>query len=658
MHGRSDPKQAPRGDSGATALAGEDEAGPARVRVTALMAFAVAFTLFAHWPALSARALSIDDDQYLTSNTRVRNPSWESVGRFFGEVFSPTSIAGYYQPLTMTSLMLDYAAAGDVNNLRPFHRTSLTLHAANTALLILLLHKLLGNSWVAAMVGLLFGVHPMTVETIPWVGERKTLLAAFFALWCLIAYVRHARRGGRRAYAACLALYVLALMSKPTAVPIPAVLVLLDFWPLRRLSLRALLEKVPFLIVAAVSAIVVVISQRHQELAALSSLSTGQTLLLICHNLMFYPWHMIWPVQLSSFYAFPEDISLSNGLLLAAVAVTLGTTAVLLISLRWTRALLTGWLCFICLLAPTLLNKSYSPCVAWDKYAYLPAVGLLLTLAWALERVWSRAGGRTGRTVLMGIVLVVATLLVIGTRGQLRHWRTTRALCDYTISVSPRAYSFYHHRGNLRREMGDLDGAYADYTQAIDLCPNYAGAYSNRAIVLASKGDYDGAIADCTQAISISPRLAAAYGNRALAFQGKGDWDAAIRDCTVAIELNRMDASAYNNRGTAYARKGESERALADLRAAARLEPNQPAYRRNLGNAFLLRKDFLHAIAEYGRAIALDPADASAYSARAAACCAVGQYDQAWADVRALRRLGAEPPPEVLEILMNAKPGE
>ncbi len=659
MHGRSDPKKAHRNHSAPTVLTGKGGTGSSpRRRLIVLMAIAVGLTLFAHWPALSARALSIDDDQYLTGNTLVRNPSWESLRRFFSEVFSPTSIAGYYQPLTMISLMLDYAVAGDVNNLRPFHRTSLALHAANTALLILLLYMFFTNPWAAAMIGLLFGVHPMTVETIPWVGERKTLLATFFALWCLIAYVRYARSGGWTAYTACLALYALALLSKPTAVPIPVVLVLLDFWPLRRLGRRALFEKAPFFVLAGLSAVVTFISQRHQELGASGSLSAGQTFLLICHNLVFYPWHMVWPVHLSSFYAFPEDISLSNNLLLTAALITVATFAILSISLRWTRALLTGWLCFVFLLAPTLLNKSYSPCVAWDKYAYLPAAGLLLVLAWALGRLWSRVNRRAGRPLLAASVLVVAALLTVGTRGQLTHWRTTQALCDYTIAVSPRAFSFYHHRGNLRNAVGDWAAAYADYSRAIELNPDYAGAYSNRAIALASQGDHDGAIADCTRAIEIDPRFAAAYGNRALAFQSKGDWDAAIRDCTTAIELNRTDASAYNNRGTAYARKGDYDAALADFRRAVDLRPNEAAFRRNLANAYLVREEFPYAVTEYSRVIALHPTDASAYSGRAAAYCGVGQYDRAWADVQTLTRLGAEPPQEVLKILMESMPSK
>ena len=188
--------------------------------IALIVAVCVAVVI-AHWPALSANALSFDDTQYLTENLLVQSPGWASAKQFLTEVLEPSTVRGYYQPLTMISLMVDYALGGRADNLMPFHRTSLILHAANTALVIVLLYLLFGQAPVAAAVGLLFGLHPMTVEPIPWMSERKTLLAAFFALCCLVAYVRFKHKGNWRLYVCCLVLYLLALMSKPTSVPLP-----------------------------------------------------------------------------------------------------------------------------------------------------------------------------------------------------------------------------------------------------------------------------------------------------------------------------------------------------------------------------------------------------------------------------------------------------
>ena len=161
------------------------------VLLAVLITCVCAAVIAVHWPALSAQALSFDDNQYLVNNTLVKSPSWFSAWKFLSQVLEPSTVGGYYQPLSMISLMLDYSLGGRVENLLPFHRTSLALHAANTALIIVLLYLLFGEVWIAAAVGLLFGLHPMTVEPIPWVGERKTLLAAFFALWSLFFYLRY-----------------------------------------------------------------------------------------------------------------------------------------------------------------------------------------------------------------------------------------------------------------------------------------------------------------------------------------------------------------------------------------------------------------------------------------------------------------------------------
>ena len=218
--------------------------GPRRGGEGALAAALVAALVIAvHWPMLGARALSLDDSEFVTNNPLVTRPGWGSAGRFFGEVLSPSTVEGYYLPLSMTSLMLDYAAGGRPDDLRAFHRTSLALHALNAALLVVLLVQLFGATVPAAIAGLLFGLHPLTVEPAVWVGERKTLLAAFFAFASVACYVRHARGGGRAWLPASVALHLLALLSKPTVVTLPLLLVLVDLWPLRRLGPRTLIEK-------------------------------------------------------------------------------------------------------------------------------------------------------------------------------------------------------------------------------------------------------------------------------------------------------------------------------------------------------------------------------------------------------------------------------
>jgi hypothetical protein len=310
--------------------------------------------LVAHWPVLSARAFYIDDEEYITQNALVQNPGWHSAKRFLTEVIRPSTVRGYYQPLTMISLMLDYAAGGRPDNLLAFHRTNLSLHAANTALLVILLYLLFGNIWAAAAVGLLFGTHPMTVEPIAWLSERKALLSAFFALWSLLFYVLFTRSSGKKFYAACLFTYLLAVLSKPTSVPLPFVMLLMDYWPLNRLIImgrlnrKTLLEKLPLLVLLILFAVITLISQ----ILAGGISFPGQPhhkllnpLLIFCHNLVFYPCKMLWPANLSAFYDYPRPFALSNPTVLAAVVASVVLIVILVVSLRWTRSLMVDFPC-------------------------------------------------------------------------------------------------------------------------------------------------------------------------------------------------------------------------------------------------------------------------------------------------------------------------
>jgi len=543
--------------------------------VLAILAVLVAGAVtFAHRPVLEARALCIDDQDYLTANRLVQHPSWESAGRFLKEVLRPSTVGGYYQPLTMISLMLDYAVAGRPDNLRPFHRTSLILHVANTLVIMWLLYALFGRPWIAAAVALLFGVHPMTVETIAWVGERKTLLATFFALPCLLAYVRYARRGGWKSYLACLVLYVLALMSKPTSTPLPLVMLMLDFWPLNRLSRWTVVEKAPFLLTAGVFAIITIVSQGHIELSAIHPLSAGQTFLLICHNLVFYPQHMVWPAHLSSLYPFPEDISLSNGILLANVIVFAAMLLLLLISLRWTRAFLAGWLCFFALLSPTLLNLGYSPSIAWDKYAYLPTFGVLLILGRVLDWLagdWTRSRF-AWRAVALGASLVAAAgMLAISTRHYLREWQTSERHCFYMLRLAPNSANVLNHCGNVLDTDKQYERAIECYTRAIELAPGLEYAYNNRGNTYNTLQRYDLAIQDYDKAIALKPDYATAYCNRANTFSDMGRYDEAVRDYTKAVELKSGYADAYHNRAIAFFYLQKYDQAWADIGMFRRL---------------------------------------------------------------------------------------
>ena len=661
--------------------------------VLALLVLVVAgVTLFAHWPVLSAQALFFDDEEYMTENSLVQHPSWTSAGRFLREVLAPSTVQGYYQPLTMISLMVDYSVAGRPDNLRPFHWTSLGLHIANTMLVAIFIYLVFGQPWVAAMVGLLFGVHPMTVEPIPWVSERKTLLATFFALSTLVVYIRHARRPNWKPYLTCLVLYILALMSKPTSTTLPFVLLLLDFWPLGRLNKRAILEKLPFLAIGVAAGVITTISQAYWGgVHPPNEYPASRIPLILCHNIVFYPYKIVWPARLWPCYAFPVPPTLSNPAFLAGVIGTCVLIPALLVSLRWTRALLTGWLIFFTAIFPTMGVLGFTMVIAADKYAYLPAVGLLLIAGWLLERIWSisgAAGGAMYRVGVVGVVAAIACLLMIGTRRQLSHWQTTLGILDYTVALAPNVPELYSDRGNAYVRTGDYDRAIDDLSKAITLNPGLDVAHYNRGVAYSGKGDGDQAIRDFTTALKVKPDYAEAYYARGAVYAENGDGDQAIHDYTRAIELKRSFAKAYNNRGAAYADRHADDQAMNDYTKAiesspdfapayynrARLLDNQGAYDQAVrdytkaielkpneariyirrGATYARKGDYDQALRDGAKAIELAPNNAIAYGNRAQVYLALKEYDKSWADVKACRQLGGTPSPEVVQKLTEA----
>lgn len=500
-----------------------------------LLALAVALiVLVVHWPVLSAQAASFDDEEAIVHNTLVQNPSMESVRRFFSEVLLSSVVRGYYRPLTLTSLMLDWVMGARPDNLQVFHRTSLALHIGSTVLIILLCYQVFHQPIVAALVGLLFGVHPLTVEPIAWVMERKTLLAALFAFGTLNAYVRYTQKRSPGWFVIAIVTFLLSLLSKPTGTPLPIIMLLMDYWPLGRLRRRALIEKTPFFALSLLFAILAcVCEERVNPLTIPATTSPLHLPLRLCWLIVFYPCKILLPMHLSSVYMMPQPMDLTNMVVLLSVAGTMAIVTALVISRRWTPALWTGATMFYIGLAPTMGFVGYSWVVASDKYAYLPAVGLVLTLGWLLQRVWS-GGTQPGHvsrqvgTVL--VVLAVAGLFVAGTRRYLSRWQTTESLCDYMLGLAPDAYQVYLQRADFRGREGNHDLAIHDYDKIVELKPDFAEAYNNRGLEYAAMGENERAIADYSRAIEIDPTFVPAYSNRGGAWIRANNFHQAIKD--------------------------------------------------------------------------------------------------------------------------------
>ncbi|MFH1746623.1 MAG: tetratricopeptide repeat protein [Planctomycetota bacterium] len=568
--------------------------------------------LVTYYPVLSAQALSIDDNQYFTDNPLVRNPSWNSVKRFLSEVLEPSTVRGYYQPLSMISLMVDYALGGRPDKLAVFHRTSLMLHILNTALVVVLLRLLFRRMWLAALVGLLFGLHPMTVEPVAWVSERKTLLASCGVLLSLLCYVGYTRKRNYWLYGGVLVTFLLALLAKPTATPLPLLLLLLDYWPLRRLNARAVLEKLPLLAMAGVAIAITVISQsRTAQITAPTDYSTTRITLVLCHNMIFYLYKIFWPVAVSGHYAFPSSLTLSHPMFLAGVIGTGILLPALVVFWPRTRVPAVGWLFFFVAIFPTLGLVGFTNVIAADKFAYLPAFGFLMILAAALGWWWERSATINRRGFWRGVTVVVLLLLAAlearGVRTHLEHWRDSVTLYRYMLSLDSKDAVPHYNLGLILARQGDVAAAEEHFAAAVKYAPWRFKAHRELGVLLEKRGDVAGAEACYRQALDLNPKFVAARISLGLLLVGQGQLDEGRAQYELVLEEQPRQPLAHYNLGLVYFQQNQWDEAAQHFQQALDAQPDLVLAWRGLGLTRMRQQRYSDAVTAFQTAQRLEP---------------------------------------------------
>ena len=474
----------------------------------------------------------------------------------------------------MVSLMLDYAIGGREDNLLLFHRTSLALHVANTALVVMLLYLLFGNIWIAAAAGLLFGVHPMTVESVAWISDRKTLLAAFFSFWSLLFYILFTRTAGKKYYVACLLAYLMALMSKPTSVFLPFAMVLMDYWPLNRLSWKSVREKLPLFVLFIVFIVITFVSQLSAAGGWLPGHQQNNWLnppLIICHNIVFYPLKMLWPANLSSNYTYPHPFAISNPKVLADVVAAILLIILLVVSLRWTRAALTGSLIFFIVILPTMQIVKFSNVIAADKFAYLPSLGILMMLASFLLWLYNNKPRRA--LIISIVILLLAGAEGVATRRYLVYWKNTISLFSRMLALTPDSMALQNPLAVAYSSIGRNEEAVELLKRAITIDPFESLTYNNLGIVYFNLKRNQNAIDMFQNAIRLSPKYDDAYMNLAGVYASLGQFDKAVELYKQAISINPSTSKAYFNLGKAYFMLNRYQDAIEALQKAICLSP-------------------------------------------------------------------------------------
>jgi len=620
-------------------------------------------TFGAFFPALLNDFVNWDDDKILYDNPYYRGLGLNQLKWMFS-----TFLMGHYQPLTWLSFAFDYQVWG----MAPFgyHLTSLLLHSANAALFycvaLSLLRSALGtsgnnDSWrlelSAGFAALLFAIHPLRVESVAWATERRDVLSGFFYFITLYFYLHAVGQSQttapRRWLGAAIIAYLLSLLAKATAITLPAVLLLLDIYPLKRLAgspaawfkgeFRAVLwEKWPFLILAIGFAIAALIAQQVTgALKPLEQFDIFSRFIQAGFAYMFYLWKTVWPFALAPIYELPIETGSWFWIFIFSTGATFGLTLALYLSRgRWPM-LLAAWVYYVIVLAPVTGVAQSGPQLVADRYSYLSCLSWPLVLAGGLYGWWPGPKARTRgqRDFICGAVLLAVVSLAFLTWRQTEVWRSPISLWQHATKVEPLASIAHYNFGRALERENRPTLAMDSYRRAVAVNPRYAKAHFNLARLAALSGLEVEAIEHYRRVIEIRPDHADAHNDLGFLLEMKGQDSAALEEFRQALRLAPDHPRALFNLAELLAKQGDLTGATAHYEQAARISPNESAIQIGLGIALARQGRLEDATRHLRRAVELQPGDADARLLLARALAAQGKPDEAERFYQEARRL-------------------
>jgi tetratricopeptide (TPR) repeat protein len=563
-------------------------AGPGERRmvwVICLLLAAITFAVFGQ--TLRHGFVNYDDNRYVYENSTVTNGL---TGAGIAQAFAHGSLANW-DPLTTLSHMLDC----QIHGLQPggHHLTDVLLHTASAVLLFFALRKLTGALWQSAFVAAVFAIHPLHVESVAWVSERKDTLSGFFFMLTLLTYAYYAQGPPKLwRYLLLLVFYACGLMSKSMLITLPFVLLLLDYWPLGRfpdlgakgrgiatvLRSRVVLEKLPLLALTAGSCVVAMIMQ-GRAIKSFDEYPFGLRLANAMVSVANYIRQMFWPAGLAVFYPYP-----AQGL----PAVEVGVAALLLAGIsiaawRWRRTqpwLLTGWLWYVGMLVPVMGLVQIGAQAQADRYTYLPQIGLYAALTWLAWDFCRRRGVRREALVLAGMMAIAALGVVAFV--QTSHWQDSESLWKHTLACTTDNAVAHNNLGSFEYQHGRNDEAAADFQKAVDIRPDFADAHCNLGSAFLQQRRVDDAITEFQKAVELQPGNPNYSGDLGAALLQKGRLDEAISAFQHSLAIRPDDYGVHNNLGVALFHAGRLDEAAEHILKALELRPGSRQVQKTL----------------------------------------------------------------------------
>ncbi len=556
-------------------------------------------TLIVFFPAINNALTNWDDPTYLNDNPLIRHLNGASVKRIFSEVYF-----GNYQPLHILSYAIEY----NFYKLNPtgYHATSVIMHLIATGLVCWFIFSLTQNSIMTIITGLLFGIHPLHVESVAWAAERKDLLYSIFFLASLVLYIKYIRSNEKMKYILfAFILFVLSILSKAMATSLPPVLILMDIYFKRKLNTKLILEKVPFFALAVSFGLIATNTVSKTGQVSLHVFSLFERILFATSNIFTYLWKLILPINLSAFYPYPAK--LGHGLPIyyyIAPVVVIGIAILILLSLKKTKIIFFGAGFFLVCIFLVLQFFPVGPTIISERYVYLSSIGFFFVIAYFINQLVENRP--TIKTPLYAGFAGYCLFLCVATYQRCEVWKDSMSLWNNVLEQFPNEGMALNNRGNIYgKERGELDHALADFNRSIQYQPDFENAYANRGIVYCIKGKFDLAIKDFDKALELKPLYFEALVNRGIAYTQIGQFDKAIKDFTTLMGIKNDDATLYQNRGVAFTQSKRYDEAITDFNTALSMDPNlaEVYYRRS--TALYNKNQFKEAFDDVQRAMSM-----------------------------------------------------
>ena len=593
----------------------------------------VAFTALVYSQAFNNGITSFDDDFYIVNNPYLRDFSWHGVVAIFTSFYT-----GNYHPLTSTVHLFQYHFF-ELNPLI-YHTTNIVLHLVNTYIVFIVAKRLSGQDITAMVVSLLFGIHPLHVESVAWISELKDVLYAHCYLLAINQYLLYLDSGlKKRHLLMVMAYFLLACLSKSAAVTLPVLLIAFDFYRGRKLSAGSILEKVPMLLLSLLFGILAILSQRAGGAFNGLMISYGvvNSFFLFTTSLAFYIIKFLAPTGLQIIHNFPilQGIYLP-WLYYASLPFVL--LVIWLVSRKnaLRKEILFGAAFFLISISVMLQVVSVGSALTAERYTYISYIGLFYILGQFISLVGVRK--YKGITIALVSVFVISCSAI--TFDRITVWKDDTILFNDFVEKNPDFYYGYWLRGNVAKKNGELKKAAQDYTMSIQLNHTFEDAFFNRGRIYQDMGDSKSAIADYTESIRLNPKQADSYNNRGWQLFTTGNVKAAMSDFNKSLELKPFFADALNNRGWVNEQSGDTLAAMRDYTLA--IDKN-PGYDRAMFNRAALKmktRDFVGAAQDYTQLLKTYPDDGRLYFSRASAWQSANNLVSACNDWKQAKALG------------------